>query len=82
MKFRQHRGSLADSMATARTFETKAEFEQALREVTGDDAEVATVRVSLYYAAPDARIGWDQTYIVATDRGVVGFTDGPLETLS
>lgn len=82
MKFRLHRGSLADSMATARTVDTKAEFDHALREIVGDGAELATVKVTLYDAAPDTRIGWNQTYVVATDRGVVGFTDGPLETLS
>lgn len=78
MKFRDHRGSLADSMAT-------------VVEVSGRDALVSLLagRLEKYgfefadrdlVIAPygyDRRIDWD-THIVTIDGyGVAGFTDGP-----
>lgn len=80
-RYRDHRGSLAESMETMRTVSTRDDLIAYLREDLGkwsftfpDDA----VHIEPYY--PDNRIGWEKSYIVTVENfGVVGYTDGPLE---
>jgi hypothetical protein len=81
MKLRQHRGGLAESMATTVEIEaTMPSLLAAMRPVMapwGVDLTPDMVHVEPY-GGIDKRIGWD-TYIVTMDgRGVYGFTDGPL----
>lgn len=71
MKFRFHRGTLAEAMQT----------------VVEIDPTIAALAVLLGVKNPklilvehycyDSRIGWD-TYIVTVDRKAVGFTDSPV----
>ncbi|KFL27629.1 hypothetical protein JP75_25210 [Devosia riboflavina] len=69
--FRLHRGSLADSMATARTINTKADLVKALDE---DGWPHGDIEVKPY--GRDDRIGWN-THIVTVDGMAAGFTSGP-----
>jgi hypothetical protein len=66
--FRLHRGSLSDSMATARTINTKADLVKALDE---DGWPHGEIEVKPYGC--DDRIGWD-THIVTVDGMAAGFT--------
>ncbi|UXN70914.1 hypothetical protein N8A98_06925 [Devosia neptuniae] len=77
MKFRWHRGSLADSMDTVVEFNGTKE---ALTVLLKADAlpwfpplDIHDVLVEPYTV--DDRIGWD-TYLVTVDGKAVGFTDG------
>ncbi len=68
--FRLHRGSLADSMATARTITTMHDLVKALDE---DGWPHGDIKVKPY--CWDDRIGWD-THIVTVDGMAAGFTSG------
>lgn len=82
MKFREHRGSLKDSMRTCVTLENTAAlmahiagiFQEPMMRLFPYKAE--KVHVSEYYMQPDDRTGWPNTYIVTIEGyGVLGFTD-------
>lgn len=77
MKFREHRGSLADSMATCIELLDKAALVahcQRLLKPYNKSFEPEQLRVAPY--CRDDRTGWD-THIVTIDGyGVMGFTDG------
>ena len=86
MRFRLHRGSLADSMATERTISSDYTFHKQIEAaVRGGpcgglpDLELMKrTHVEPYAAGPDDRIGWARTYIITVDGyGVVGFCDRP-----
>jgi len=78
MKFRPHRGTLAESMAECvdlePTAQAIADHYNAISKI-GPRVLVETIRVEPY--GKDDRIGWD-TYLVTEWLGVLGFTDGPL----
>lgn len=81
IKFREHRGGLAESMETMRTFETVHELKVHLELLFG--THVASNAVTSPYArgsdGRDDRIGWTNVHIVdSPGYGVLGFTDGPL----
>lgn len=72
--FRQHRGSLSDSMKTVQQVESKED----IRSILPYEVE----NVDIVYYAYDDRIGWI-TYIVTAEFGnneigVIGFTNGKL----
>lgn len=69
--FRPHRGGLAESMAECVEVNSLEDIRQAVL-VRGE--------LSARPYGYDARIDWD-TYIITDGIGVVGFADGPLETL-
>lgn len=69
MKYRDHRASLAESMATVREFKDRAELVAHLQRA---DADVE-IRPYVY----DARTGWDTYIVTVKGVGVVGFCDGP-----
>lgn len=72
---REHRATLADSMATAKEVDS---FESLLARIrlTFPDTEADRVRIEDY--GYDARIGW-HTYLVSINGlGVWGMTSGPL----
>jgi hypothetical protein len=81
MRFRFHRGSLAESMATMQTFRSRADFVTTLREWAGlhacPSAEdfVSQLGFVLYVDGPDDRIGWERTYLVTLAGGPIGFAD-------
>lgn len=79
MRFREHRGGLAESMETMVELPDRAaviaHIQKLLRsymfEVNDWD-----IHCHLYSERPDTRIGWDVTYIVTLDDyGVIGFSD-------
>lgn len=82
MKFREHRGGLAESMDTViEVSDGEALLEHvrnlAQRWPTFPAITAETVHVEPY--GRDERIGWD-THIVTLDGyGVLGFTDGPVQ---
>jgi hypothetical protein len=82
MRYRQHKGSLADSMATECEVDGRdGLIRQLRREFRNwptiefpDDA----VRIEPYHCDDD-RIGWKDVHIVTIDGyGVAGFCEGPL----
>jgi hypothetical protein len=83
MKFREHRGGLAESM------ETLVEVDSKLALVVYIQNLLAPYRVTvayedvvstLYGSSGDARIGWEKVYIVTVKGyGVIGFSDAPIE---
>lgn len=81
MKYRPHRASLADSMADLVEIDgTRDALIELIRTElrpwpTMDHFPQTAIHVSSY-GGPDARIGWDQVFIVTLDGyGVLGFTD-------
>ena len=82
MKYRPHKGSLADSMALAVKVDGRAGLVAQIRKELApypqwDGFDEFTVRVSPYYGDDD-RIGWKDVHIVTFDGyGVLGFCEGP-----
>lgn len=77
-KFRFHRGSLADSMATVVEVDGRTALIDLLDDTIIRDLPPKAYAVTVKpYGGIDERIGWD-TYIVLVDEIPVGFTDGPL----
>jgi hypothetical protein len=74
MRFRSHRGSLADSLETVCEFETFDDLARIVRSrfKTGD----APITVKPY--TYDERIKWDTHIVEVEGFGPVGFTDGPV----
>lgn len=90
IQFRDHRGSLEDSMATVVTFHSKREFYDYMekRVTTGCMAlDFDESKISFKHYIYDDRIKWD-TWIVTYNHpaipgelGVLGMTDGNPEIL-
>ncbi len=78
MQFRQQRGDLEESMGTLVTLKDRdALFAhcQSILAHTGRVFERSTLKIERY-GGPDARIGWEKTFIVLIDGwGPVGFSD-------
>ena len=67
MNYRDHKGSLEDSMATVQTVRTKQQLLKHLSSVYGKEIS----EVKFKYACYDERIEWDTYYVLAkvnTDR--------------
>lgn len=83
MKFRQHRGSLGDSMKTTVELKNRDQLIGYIKGIlwewpTAPPVSDTTLHVTYY--ATDPRIEWDACWIVTLDGyGVLGFTDGPTE---
>jgi hypothetical protein len=74
MQFREHKGSLDDSMATLFAFTT---YGQLIDHLVKREYPVAHLHFNQYSTSDDSRIGWKQTYILSEDSyGAIGFTDG------
>lgn len=71
MKYRDQRGTLAESLET--TIELAPTL-NALAKHIGVDAALLSVKHYAY----DPRCGWN-VYIVTSDQGVHGMTDGPVD---
>lgn len=79
MKFRFHRGSLAESMATAREFSTSSDLvEFVLRHAQENGVPCVAADVSTEPQSHDKRVGWNSHLLLVKGWGVVGMTDGPL----
>ena len=80
MKLREHRGGLAESMATVVEIEpTLGAVVARVRQVLapwGVKIKKREVKVAPYCF--DDRIGWDTHVVTVEGYGVFGFTDGPV----
>lgn len=72
MKYRDHRGGLAESMQTVVELNTEDEFMVHMLKRTGPKGG----GISFTHQGYDNRIGWD-TYNVLLDGQAIGMTDGP-----
>jgi hypothetical protein len=82
MKFRPHRGSLADAMKEMVDLPDRAALIALLQSMhkDADFGPVITdeaVHVEKYGHGIDTRIGWDTHIVMIDDWGPAGFTDGP-----
>jgi len=68
--YREHRGSLDDSMATTKEYPDRDGVTAAVNLMYGP----GTVTGRFY--AVDKRIDWPETYIVTHNGNAVGFSDG------
>lgn len=77
-KFREHRGSLAESMKTVQEVKDKEELIEYLKKYLSywDFKDSFNLKVKPYWK--DKRINWDTHIVTIEGFGVVGFTDGPL----
>jgi uncharacterized short protein YbdD (DUF466 family) len=79
-KYRQHRGSLEDSIKTM--VEIK-DWDDLLRHLQSTHMGVIPpnrVQIELYDERPDYRIGWYRTYMVKIDQWPLGFIDTQLQS--
>jgi hypothetical protein len=76
LKFRLHRGTLAESLATTCDVASKSDLAAAIT----NDLQIK-VSPEMLHIAPytfDERINWDTHIVTADGYGVAGFTNGPL----
>lgn len=75
--FREHRGSLDESMGTLVTLSGRRELLAHVHRLLDPwRVRFHDIEIELYSDKPDTRIGWKQTYVVkVSGYGVVGFTD-------
>lgn len=80
MKFREHRGGLAEAMDTVIEVVDRDALLKHVQEILSSWPDSPPVTAATLQVIPycyDDRIGWD-THIVTLDKyGVIGFTDGP-----
>ena len=73
-RFREHRGTFAESILTTVRVASLAELRDLLR--TKYPTLTGEVAVEAY--ANDAARGWPDTHVVTVDGCAIGFTDGPV----
>jgi hypothetical protein len=83
VKFREHRGSLADAMETVIEVADRPaliEHIKALEPWGWSDCYLSVVDgdVTIEPYGYDNRIGWDTHIVKLKGYGVIGFTNGPL----
>jgi hypothetical protein len=79
MKFREHRGTLDDSMLTCVEVDDFVGLVKHLQKIWGEwSLPIIPGALKIEHYCYDGRIGWN-TYIVTMKGQVLGFTDGPLE---
>ena len=76
--YREHRGSLEDSLLTTIRVSSLAELREHILKVDEWASKAGKLTVEKYGNGIDQRINWD-TYIVMWNKTVMGFTDGPLD---
>jgi len=75
-KYRDHRGGLAESMATAQEFSNKENLLHYLAISLGDYAKNVDInKTTIKPYGFDKRIGWDSHIVHLEGYGVFGFTD-------
>ena len=81
--YRDHRGLLADSMKTAREFQSKSalisELQNSLNKYGRGEHDCKRITIKPY--GFDKRTGWDTHIVCLEDYGVLGFTDSPVPQL-
>jgi hypothetical protein len=78
VRFRFHRGGLAESLATAIEVADKAHLADRLNAAWDFGPRLTAGDISCEYYADDPR-SWGPTWIVTCKDGVMGFSDGPLQ---
>lgn len=79
MKFREHRGSLAESMATMVEMpDRSALVAHIAKQLSGWPVAVNDEAITVESYGHDDRIGWDAHIVILKDFGPIGFTDGPV----
>lgn len=81
MKYREHRGSLSDSMKTLKEFKSLEELHRHIQSVWGMDIKVEDI--SFNYSCYDKRINWNTYYVcLKTEYSehphCIGMSDGIL----
>lgn len=74
--YRQHRGSLADSMETVQPVESVDDIRKIEDDLREFGYDLSVIEVKPY--GFDARIGWDTHIVTVPGYGPLGFTSGPL----
>ena len=91
MRFREHRGTLAEASKTLVELKDRDALIERCKEIysniyqDGCVLDPAKLRARLYaYGMPDDRIGWKKTYLVyvvdakGASEAILGFTDSPV----
>jgi hypothetical protein len=79
VQFREHRGGLAESMATVREVRDREHLVRLVAEALEPwGLAITPDMVSLERIGFDPRIGWDTWMVTVEGYGVFGMTDGPL----
>jgi hypothetical protein len=76
-KFREHRGTLQESLATVVEVASLDELIAHLGPIVAP-IPLTAERITIAHYAIDPRIGWDTYIVVITGHGVAGFLNGPL----
>jgi hypothetical protein len=74
MRAREHRGGLAESLATVFNFETKEDLLTEINERMG--THFCHDDIAFLHQGKDERIGWDTYLVSVRGYGVFGYTDG------
>lgn len=80
MKFREHRGSLIESMKTLVEFNDRSQLLDILKKTFGDykiPKNLNNFKIKPYIY--DERIDWDTHMVTLEGHGVLGFTDSPVD---
>jgi hypothetical protein len=80
MKYRSHRGSLEDSMATVIEVNSLDDLRDKLNAKQEYEPFKIKGKLTCIWYCKDDRIGWD-TYIVCADGWVIGMSNGKLEDI-
>jgi hypothetical protein len=81
MRFREHRGSYDESMATQVWLANKEELIGYIKAQLGKyglSFDHKKMSISRYHDGKDPRNDWDTHIVVLANYGVLGFTDGPI----
>jgi hypothetical protein len=81
MRFREHRGGLAESLETTVMLDDRAALLAHLARLLADYPTAAPLvsekTVHVKHLIYDNRCDWDTYIVTVDDYGVMGFTDGP-----
>ena len=77
MRVREHRGRLAESLATVFRVETKAELLDQINERMG--VHLREDDLSIIHQGMDERCGWNTYLISMRGYGVFGYCDGEFQ---
>lgn len=79
IRFREHRGNLADSMKTTRSFATVDDLLTHLVINSPHPIRDVSKIIAKSYGGDDDRIGWRDVHLVLSDLGQpLGFVEGPI----
>jgi hypothetical protein len=82
MKFREHRGSLEDSMKTVVTVTSMGSLKKIVKGMFPDLGKIEEITIEKY--SYDKRINWDThsvnvKFLALKHKVIVGFTNGPIQ---